>query len=152
MARIVVRKAADVWLVERDAPPAPPSPKDTAKDSANGRNKQLSEPAPQRTTDPEVLALATILADVEMWCPDPALRAKLKGAWMIPAAQAMLGEAGGASTVETEWGVRWPALGVVGCESEADARRIVAEQDFGQVTLVSRAVRTVGPWAAPDPA
>jgi hypothetical protein len=107
-------------------------------------------PARRTTADPDVAALATLLADVELWCPDPRLRAKLKAAWMIPAAEAMLDVANSGQAVEVEWGVEWPALGVVGCRSEEDARRIVKEQNFGNVKVVSREVRTVGPWAPPS--
>jgi hypothetical protein len=160
MTRIVVKRGDDLWLLrdaitdttpdQAAAPQAPNGANGAARpDSARPPQVDLrTVPAPRRTTsDPEVLALATILADVELWCPDPTLRAKLQGAWTIPAAELMLGVRTADSAPETEWGVRWPALGVVACSDEASARRIIHEQDFGNVTLVSRPVRTIGPWS-----
>jgi hypothetical protein len=148
VARIVVHKGPDLWLLEhgsRDAARAD-QPERTTPDQAPP--EIVHPPVPRRTTgDPDVLALATILADLALWCPDPRLRAKLSGAWTIPAAELMLGVRTPDSAPETEWGVRWPALGVVACSDEATARRIVAEQDFGGVTLVHRQVRTIGEWA-----
>lgn len=166
MTRIVVKRGDDLWLL-RDAITDPTPDLATTSRGSNGANgtngatgpddpppAQIdlrSVPAPRRTTsDPEVLALATILSDVELWCPDPALRAKLQGAWTIPAAELMLGLRTADSAPETEWGVRWPALGVVACSDEASARRIIAEQNFGKVTLVSRPVRTMGTWSDAD--
>jgi hypothetical protein len=163
MTRIVVKRGDDLWLLRDAATDITPNHQLTpqpatasATRSADGRPTEAAPaeidlrttPAPRRTTsDPEVLALATILADVELWCPDPVLRAKLQGAWTIPAAELMLGVRTADSTPETEWGVRWPALGVVACTDESSARRIIKEQDFGNVTLVSRPVRTIGPWS-----
>jgi hypothetical protein len=166
MTRIVVKRGDDLWLL-RDAITDPTPDQSATAHGANGANgtngatgqddpppAQIdlrSVPAPRRTTsDPEVLALATILSDVELWCPDPSLRAKLQGAWTIPAAELMLGLRTADSAPETEWGVRWPALGVVACSDEASARRIIAEQNFGKVTLVSRPVRTMGTWSDAD--
>jgi hypothetical protein len=160
MTRIVVKRGDDLWLLrdaitdttpDRTATPAGPNGANSAAEPDEARPPQIdlrTVPSPRRTTShPEVLALATILADVELWCPDPTLRAKLQGAWTIPAAELMLGVRTADSAPETEWGVRWPALGVVACSDEATARRIIAEQDFGNVTLVSRPVRTIGPWS-----
>lgn len=168
MTRIVVKRGDDLWLlhdavtdtttshhVNHVGPdhtadqPAPAGRQAPRPATAAPAEIDLRTPPPSRrtTSDPEVLALATILADVELWCPDPTLRAKLQGAWTIPAAELMLGVRTADSAPEIEWGVRWPALGVVACTDEESARRIVKEQDFGNVTLVSRPVRTMGPWS-----
>jgi hypothetical protein len=148
VARIVVQKGPDLWLLDPGSPEAPDRDRPAPPARDDKPPEIVVQPAPRRTTnDPDVLALATILADLELWCPDPRLRARLKGSWTIPAAELMLGVRTADSAPETEWGVRWPALGVVACSDEATARRIIAEQDFGNVTLVSRPVRTIGQWS-----
>jgi hypothetical protein len=151
MTRIVVKRGDDLWLLRDAATDTTPNNHSSSEGRADAAPVEIdlrtTTTAPRRTTaDPDVLALATILADVDLWCPDPTLRAKLQGAWTIPAAELMLGVRTADSAPETEWGVRWPALGVVACSDEATARRIIAEQDFGNVTLVSRPVRAIGPW------